>query len=125
MSEDKHRYVSTAVERSQYKQAIEMLSPIGVAPGRLQQMQAALDQPGVGAIPQVEVQLDSLVYLGMLKKTGKSAFAAKKLLHPPTLKLFALVEVPILSKEIRTMVAEWVKAWRVQAEIAGVLIHDP
>ena len=50
-------YVSTAIERSQYKQAIEMLSPIRVAPGRLQQMQKALDAPEVGAIPQARARV--------------------------------------------------------------------
>ena len=39
---------------------------------------------------------------------ARSAFAAKKLLHPPSLRLFALIEVPILSREIRALVAEWV-----------------
>mmetsp|Transcript_32292 Transcript_32292/g.70680 ORF Transcript_32292/g.70680 Transcript_32292/m.70680 type:complete len:543 (+) Transcript_32292:109-1737(+) len=104
--EDVEQYVSASVQRSQYLQATEMLSPIRTDEGS--------ELNGSKSIPS-GITLQSLVLLGKLKR--HSPVVAKKYLYPPTLALLALIEVPVTSRSARSSLAHWLARWQEQQEI--------
>lgn len=57
------------------------------------------------------IRLDSLVFLGPCSQRH-GHFAVKKMLHPPTLGLFCLVELPGAQREVlRASLQDWLQKW--------------
>ena len=50
-----------------------------------------------------------MITLGVLK--GSKNSVVKKMLHAPTLKVYAVKEEPINNKEVRKNIKEWVTYW--------------
>ena len=65
---------------------------------------------GLKAFAKSKISLDQLITIGMLKGNSTSG-PVKKMLHAPTLRIYALKEVPIVSRESRFMLKEWIQEW--------------
>jgi len=58
------------------------------------------------------LKLEEMITLGVLKSSNNSV--VKKMLHAPTLKVYAVKEEPINNKEVRKNIKEWVTYWQNQ-----------
>ena len=56
----------------------------------------------------LELRLDQMITLGVFKSTSGTI---KKMLHAPTLKMYAVKEVPIANVQIRQMLIDWIANW--------------
>lgn len=62
---------------------------------------------------QEKVRLDSLVFLGPCPQRNKT-FATKRMLHPPSLSLFCLIELPGAAHQrgpLRESLQDWLERW--------------
>lgn len=57
----------------------------------------------------LELRLDQMITLGVFKSTSGTI---KKMLHAPTLKMYAVKEVPIANVQIRQMLIDWIANWQ-------------
>lgn len=67
--------------------------------------------PNLNTIMQpktLELRLDQMITLGVFKSTSGTI---KKMLHAPTLKMYAVKEVPIANVQIRQMLIDWIANW--------------
>lgn len=58
------------------------------------------------------LKLEEMITLGVLK--GSKNSVVKKMLHAPTLKVYAVKEEPINNKEVRKNIKEWITYWQNQ-----------
>ncbi len=56
------------------------------------------------------IKLEEMITLGVMK--GNHTGSVKKMLHAPTLKMFAVKEEPISNKEVRKNLKEWITYWQ-------------
>ncbi len=49
-----------------------------------------------------------MITLGVFKSTSGTI---KKMLHAPTLKMYAIKEVPIANVQVRQMLIDWIANW--------------
>lgn len=57
------------------------------------------------------IKLEEMLTLSLLKNSRYSG-AVKKMLHVPTLKLYAIKEEPVSTREIRQTLREWITLWQ-------------
>jgi len=57
------------------------------------------------------LKLEEMITLGVVKSSNRSG-PVKKMLHASSLKLYAIKEVPIVSKDARVKVQEWLDLWQ-------------
>lgn len=55
------------------------------------------------------MRLDQMITLGVFKSTSGTI---KKMLHAPSLKIYAVKEVPIANVQIRQMLNNWITNWQ-------------
>lgn len=58
---------------------------------------------------QIDLRLDQMITLGVFKSTSGTI---KKMLHAPTLKIYAVKEVPIANVQVRQMLIDWMANWQ-------------
>ena len=58
-----------------------------------------------------QVKLEEMITLAVLKGTRNSG-SIKKMIHAPTLKLYAVKEIPLTNREVRIIVKEWISTWQ-------------
>ena len=69
-------------------------------------------------LPFSQVRLEEMITLSILKGTRNSG-SVKKMLHAPSLKLYAVKEVPLTNREVRIVLKEWISLWQnAQCEIS-------
>ena len=61
------------------------------------------------AQPKLDLRLDSMITLGVFKS---SSGTIKKMLHAPSLKMYAVKEVPISNVQVRQMLIDWIANWQ-------------
>eukprot|EP01017_Pseudomicrothorax_dubius_P044396 TRINITY_DN7499_c0_g3_i1.p1 TRINITY_DN7499_c0_g3~~TRINITY_DN7499_c0_g3_i1.p1 ORF type:complete len:743 (+),score=107.15 TRINITY_DN7499_c0_g3_i1:42-2270(+) len=57
------------------------------------------------------IKLEEMITLALIKSSRVTG-AVKKMLHAPTLKLYAMKEEPVSSREIRKNLREWITSWQ-------------
>lgn len=62
------------------------------------------------AAPNFKVKLEEMITLNLLR-SNKNSGLIKKMLHAPTLGIFAVKEQPIATKEARKVLRDWLAAW--------------
>ena len=62
-------------------------------------------------IPFSQVKLEEMITLSILKGTRNSG-SVKKMLHAPSLKLYAVKEIPLSNREVRIVLKEWISMWQ-------------
>ncbi|EAR87667.1 Serine/Threonine kinase (macronuclear) [Tetrahymena thermophila SB210] len=65
---------------------------------------------GGQSYPVFKVRLEEMITLNLLK-SNKNSGAIKKMLHAPTLSIFAVKEQPIATKDIRKILKDWLHFW--------------
>ena len=68
-----------------------------------------LNQLGAAKPSKADLRLDQMITLGVFKSSSGSI---KKMLHAPTLKIYAVKEVPISNVQIRQMLNNWIANWQ-------------
>jgi hypothetical protein len=58
-----------------------------------------------------KIKLEEMITLNLIKGSGNSG-AVKKMLHVPTLKTYIIKEEPIVNKEVRKNLMEWISFWQ-------------
>jgi len=58
-----------------------------------------------------QVRLEDMITLSILKGTRNSG-SVKKMLHAPSLKLYAVKEIPLSNREVRMILKEWIAMWQ-------------
>ena len=56
----------------------------------------------------IDLRLDQMITLGVFKSTSGTI---KKMLHAPSLKIYAVKEVPIANVQVRQMLNNWATSW--------------
>lgn len=56
-----------------------------------------------------DLRLEQMITLGVFKSTSGTI---KKMLHAPSLKMYAVKEVPIANVQIRQMLIDWIANWQ-------------
>ena len=56
----------------------------------------------------MSLRLDQMITLGVFKSTSGTI---KKMLHGPSLKIYAVKEVPIANVQVRQMLIDWIANW--------------
>ncbi len=73
------------------------------------------EQPEIGikktTLPFSQVRLEEMITLSILKGTRNSG-SVKKMLHAPSLKLYAVKEIPLTNREVRIVLKEWISMWQ-------------
>jgi len=62
-------------------------------------------------LPFSQVKLEEMITLSVLKGTRNTG-SIKKMLHAPTLKLYAVKEIPLINREVRIVLKEWIATWQ-------------
>jgi serine/threonine protein kinase len=62
-------------------------------------------------MPIGQVRLEDMITLSILKGTRNTG-SVKKMLHAPTLKLYAVKEIPLSNREVRIILKEWISMWQ-------------
>jgi serine/threonine protein kinase len=62
-------------------------------------------------LPFSQVKLEEMITLSVLKGTRNSG-SIKKMLHAPTLRLYAVKEIPLTNREVRIVLKEWIATWQ-------------
>ena len=58
-----------------------------------------------------KLKLEEMITLS-IKKTGRYENSVKKMLHVPSLLLYAIKEIPIKNPEIRKNLKDWISNWQ-------------
>jgi len=70
-----------------------------------------------------QVKLEEMITLSILKGTRNSG-SVKKMLHAPSLKLYAVKEIPLSNREVRIVLKEWISMWQTsQSETADKIAN--
>ena len=59
----------------------------------------------------IQVKLEEMITLSILKGTRNTG-SVKKMLHAPTLKLYAVKEIPLINREVHGVLKEWINTWQ-------------
>ncbi len=62
-------------------------------------------------LPSSQVRLEEMITLSILKGTRNTG-SVKKMLHAPSLKLYAVKEIPLTNREVRIVLKEWISLWQ-------------
>lgn len=57
------------------------------------------------------VKLEEMITLSILKGTRNTG-SVKKMLHAPSLKLYAIKEIPLINREIHKVLKDWISTWQ-------------
>lgn len=68
-------------------------------------------------MPSCQVRLEDMITLSILKGTRNTG-SVKKMLHAPSLKLYAVKEIPLSNREVRIILKEWIAMWQSAQESA-------
>ncbi|CEM23215.1 unnamed protein product [Vitrella brassicaformis CCMP3155] len=58
-----------------------------------------------------DINLDEMVFIGTLFKKSRS-YRMKKMLHPHSLSILVVSEIPLVSRELRASLSRWVSKWQ-------------
>lgn len=123
--EEMQKGLSKIYEETAYPKKITKLEPLGV-PGRKQgkkyhakyganiKVDSKKEQDfgfKKATLPFSQVKLEEMITLSVLKGTRNTG-PIKKMLHAPTLKLYAVKEIPLTNREVRIMLKEWISTWQ-------------
>ncbi len=61
--------------------------------------------PIKGTLSNTDIRLEHMITLGLFKS---SSGTVKKMLHAPSLKIYCVKEVPIINRESRSLLKEWI-----------------
>jgi serine/threonine protein kinase len=57
------------------------------------------------------VKLEEMITLSILKGIRNTG-SVKKMLHAPTLKLYAIKEIPLINREVHNVLKDWISIWQ-------------
>ena len=120
------RQTNPTITPSEYKQTTELLSPLKMTKPQYERMHkikitADQQQPLVNIIPATPLKLSDFVVISLLNTSFVGS--VKKVLHAPTLRMFAVRVLAVSTRETRTSLADWLKIWSLMQEDCEQLIH--
>ena len=111
---------------SEYKHTVDLLSPLKVTKRQYDRLhrlmiQADAPQPVVNIVPAAPLRLSDFVVMSALNTSFLGA--VNKILHAPSLRMYAVRVLPVSSMEARRSLADWLRIWTLVQEDCEQLIH--
>lgn len=110
---------------SEYKHTADLLSPLKVTKrqyDRISRLMIQADaQPTVNIVPAAPLRLSDFVVMSALNTSLLGA--VNKILHAPSLRMYAVRVLPVSSIEARRSLADWLRIWTLVQEDCEQLIH--
>ena len=119
-----------ALQQEEFHKVNQLLSPIKLTPGQRRIMKSSLTRVessifkdvsrnvsferggkiSLKVVPHSGLHAQDMITLGVVANSAKGG-CLKKVLHAPSLRIFAVKEVPIGTREVRQGLYDWVAKW--------------